>query len=92
MSEIASINIWIVITDYQGAIKVAQSAIAEVKKLQIPHSQSLVSQYVTMSLGISSQIHRQELQPKLAIAAADAALYQAKQHSYLNQSLDGCTS
>ncbi|MEN9567927.1 MAG: hypothetical protein RLZZ69_3123 [Cyanobacteriota bacterium] len=66
-------------TDEQGAIKVAKSAIAEVKKLRIPHSQSLVSQYVTMSLGISCQVPRPELQPKSAIAAADAALYQAKQ-------------
>ncbi|NJK54898.1 MAG: diguanylate cyclase [Pleurocapsa sp. SU_5_0] len=52
---------------------------AEVKKLQIPHPQSLVSQYVTISLGISCQIPSQELQQKSAIAAADAALYQAKQ-------------
>jgi diguanylate cyclase (GGDEF)-like protein len=76
-------------TDFQGAIKVAEITIAEVKKLQIPHAQSLVSPYVTISLGISCQIPSQDFKPKSAIAAADAALYQAKQQGrdrfYLDQ-------
>lgn len=66
-------------TDCPGAIKVAEATIAEVQKLQIPHFQSLVSQYVTISLGISCQIPSPELPLKSAIAAADAALYRAKQ-------------
>jgi two-component system, cell cycle response regulator len=65
-------------TDLQAAIKVAEEIALSIKKLKIPHAQSQVSEYVTMSLGISSQIPTQELRAKSAIATADTCLYQAK--------------
>lgn len=66
-------------TNTEGAIRVAERIQAEVEQLQILHSQSEVSAYVTMSLGISSQIPHQEISTEKAIAAADRALYRAKQ-------------
>lgn len=65
-------------TDLQEAVKVAQEIVLAVKKLKIPHAQSQVSEYVTMSLGISIQIPTQELRVKSAIATADTCLYEAK--------------
>jgi predicted signal transduction protein with EAL and GGDEF domain len=65
-------------TDLQEAVQVAQEIVLAVKKLKIPHAQSQVSEYVTMSLGISSQIPTQELRAKSAIATADICLYEAK--------------
>jgi len=66
-------------TNTEGAIRVAERIQAEVKQLQILHSQSEVSAYITMSLGISSQIPHQEISTEKSIAAADRALYLAKQ-------------
>jgi diguanylate cyclase (GGDEF)-like protein len=66
-------------TNAEGAIRVAERIQAEIEQLQILHSQSEVSAYVTMSLGISSQIPHQEISTEQSIAAADRALYRAKQ-------------
>ena len=65
-------------TDPQGAIYVAQRIQENIQQLNIPHSQSQVRNYVTLSLGISSVVPRQELSPANLIATADRALYQAK--------------
>ncbi|MDV2991199.1 MAG: Sensor histidine kinase RcsC [Chroococcidiopsis sp. SAG 2025] len=66
-------------TSTEGAIRVADRIQAEIEQLQILHSQSEVSAYVTVSLGISSQIPNQEISTETSIAAADRALYCAKQ-------------
>lgn len=65
-------------TNAEGAIRVAELIQLEIKQLQIPHSQSKVSAYITLSLGISSQVPTQESQAKFLIDAADQVLYAAK--------------
>jgi diguanylate cyclase (GGDEF)-like protein/PAS domain S-box-containing protein len=65
-------------TRSQDAVKVAQRILADLKKLQLPHINSLVSQQVTLSLGIGTIIPQPNLSPAQLIAIADQALYQAK--------------
>lgn len=43
-------------TSIEGAIQIAELIQMRIKQLKIPHSQSEVSEYVTLTLGISSQI------------------------------------
>ncbi|MFK5893486.1 MAG: diguanylate cyclase [Pseudomonadota bacterium] len=49
-----------------------------IENLQIPHSQSEISDYVTVSVGVVSQIGSQEGSIEELIKNADQALYQAK--------------
>lgn len=65
-------------TDAEGAVQVAQSIGAEIELLNIPHAKSHVSDVVTVSLGISSQVPHQEMSIELLIATADSSLYAAK--------------
>jgi len=65
-------------THAAGAMEVAELIRAQVRGLQIPHAQSQVSRYVTVSLGVSTTIPTKKLSPELLVAAADKALYQAK--------------
>jgi diguanylate cyclase (GGDEF)-like protein/PAS domain S-box-containing protein len=66
-------------TDKEGALKLATAIQEAIATLQIPHVKSQVSQYITLSLGISSLIPSQETSVDELIAQADQALYQAKQ-------------
>lgn len=66
-------------TDIEGAAQIAELIWLEVEMLKISHAQSEVSAYVTLSLGISSQIPTPESQVEFLIATADRALYAAKQ-------------
>ncbi|MGK7877628.1 MAG: diguanylate cyclase [Xenococcaceae cyanobacterium] len=66
-------------TNAEGAVKVAEMIWLEVQCLQIAHCQSDVSEYVTLSLGVSSKVPTQEVSSKVLIAAADKALYEAKE-------------
>ncbi|NET27208.1 PAS domain S-box protein [Okeania sp. SIO1I7] len=66
-------------TNLEGAIHIANIVQQEVYKLQIPHRNSPIYQQVTLSLGVSSMIAFPEATYKSLIAAADRALYQAKQ-------------
>ena len=61
-----------------GAIQVAQMLKKEIQNLKIPHQKSAVSQYITVSLGIASQIPDLQSSPKSLVDQADKALYQAK--------------
>ncbi|MDY6802200.1 MAG: diguanylate cyclase [Cyanobacteriota bacterium] len=65
-------------TRAKNAVKVAQKIRYELQKLKIPHRSSTASQYVTLSLGVSSMIPTEELSPADSIAAADEVLYEAK--------------
>jgi diguanylate cyclase (GGDEF)-like protein/PAS domain S-box-containing protein len=65
-------------TEAEGALHVAESMRLLVKGLMIDHSQSSVSQYVTISLGVVSIIPTLETSPSKLIAATDIALYKAK--------------
>ncbi|WP_414552217.1 diguanylate cyclase domain-containing protein [Anabaena sp. CCY 0017] len=76
-------------TDVEGAIAIAQRIHAAIQALAIPHQASEVSDTVTVSLGITSQIPTSETFPANLIAQADQALYHAKQHGR-NQSVILC--
>ncbi|MDB9314421.1 diguanylate cyclase [Spirulina sp. CS-785/01] len=60
------------------AWKIAQEIRQAVHSLQIPHSQSEVQPYVTVSLGVSTVIPHPGLNPNDLIAWTDQALYEAK--------------
>ena len=64
--------------DSVEALKIAQRIAVHVNKLHVVHQKSLVSEYVTISLGVYSLIPNSESSPELLIALADKALYQAK--------------
>lgn len=65
-------------TDAEGAVHIAQAIQAEIAHLCIPHSASLVSSFVTLSIGIASTVPTQTTSLQGLIAAADQALYQSK--------------
>ncbi len=65
-------------TEEAGAIKVAEAMRISVKGLQIPHSSSIVSSMVTISIGVATTIPAAKDTPKMLIEAADDALYLAK--------------
>jgi diguanylate cyclase (GGDEF)-like protein len=65
-------------TNGDGAIKVAQRIQIAIEDLKIPHPLSTVSQYVTISQGISSVYPTLKSCPEDLIKMADLGLYQAK--------------
>ena len=65
-------------TDLEGAILVAETICSQVRSLQIPHKNSPIKPYVTISLGVASVIPEPPLIPETLILRADQALYQAK--------------
>lgn len=70
-----------------GAEKVATTILQDILDLQILHRQSLVSDRITVSIGISSIVPQPDISTATLIATADKALYQVKQsgrnHFYL---------
>jgi diguanylate cyclase len=66
-------------TPLEGAKKVATAIVAAIYQLNITHSQSAVSDRVTLSLGIASLVPQLDISLKTPIAIADRALYRAKQ-------------
>lgn len=73
-------------TDVTGAMAIAQWVHGAIKDLAIPHQTSKISDTVTISLGITSQIPASELSAATLIEQADQALYRAKQQGR-NQSV-----
>jgi diguanylate cyclase (GGDEF)-like protein len=67
-------------TDKSGAMVVAERIRALVEELQIPHMASTINPYVTLSIGIASVVPNHENQAEDLIAAADRALYHAKEN------------
>jgi len=65
-------------TPATGALKVARKIQMGLQRLQIYHIGSPVGQYVTLSFGVATLVPTPGLAPRHLIAAADAALYQAK--------------
>ncbi len=66
-------------TTVQGAIHVAKTVQECMTQLQIPHAYSEASDVVTISLGVACQIPQHDSPLEPLIAAADKALYVAKQ-------------
>ncbi len=65
-------------TDLPGAVRVARRIQARVQRLQIPHDHSLAAAFVTISLGVASQIPQADRQPNHLLHQADTRLYEAK--------------
>lgn len=65
-------------TSSKGAATVANHIIDAINKLQISHPDSSVSNIVTLSIGISTLNHQENLSPFHLVGLADEALYQAK--------------
>lgn len=65
-------------TDAKTAMLVADRIRFKIKEMQIPHKSSQVSDYVSISLGISSVSHNKANNTEELIALADRGLYVAK--------------
>ncbi|MEA5511700.1 diguanylate cyclase [Crocosphaera sp. UHCC 0190] len=65
-------------TEASGAVHLAEQIRTAVKGLKIPAASLNVSDYVTLSLGVSCVIPRLEMSTKLLLNQADQALYKAK--------------
>ncbi|KAF3887062.1 MULTISPECIES: diguanylate cyclase domain-containing protein [Nostocales] len=65
-------------TNLEGAMKVADLIQQQIQDLYIPHVESNISQYVTLSLGASSLVPTHEESMEILIRVADRALYEAK--------------
>ncbi|CAN1212178.1 Serine/threonine protein kinase [Tumidithrix helvetica PCC 7403] len=65
-------------TNTENSLLVAESLRRAIAALAIPHQNSDVSDYVTLSLGIASCIPTLDKSPESLIAKADEALYAAK--------------
>jgi diguanylate cyclase (GGDEF)-like protein len=66
-------------TNMTGAASVAEDLRENTESLQIPHLNSKVSQYVTVSIGIAATIPPLDSNPFDLLNQADKALYMAKQ-------------
>jgi diguanylate cyclase (GGDEF)-like protein len=67
-------------TDSNGALIIAEQALENIKNLKIQHSQSKVSDYLTISVGIATTLTTSDFTASDLIKAADQALYQAKEN------------
>lgn len=66
-------------TDLEGANCVAQQVRWQIQALQLPHINSSVDLYVTLSLGVSCCIPCPKFSFEMLVAAADKGLYLAKE-------------
>jgi diguanylate cyclase (GGDEF)-like protein len=66
-------------TDLTMAVEVIDRLRRAIENLKIPHERSEASPWVTVSLGLACQFPKMGNTPQNLIAAADAALYEAKQ-------------
>lgn len=65
-------------TDTRGASRVAELVRNEIHNLKIPHSHPEPNSFVTISMGIATILPSDQKDLKTLLAAADAALYEAK--------------
>jgi diguanylate cyclase (GGDEF)-like protein len=66
-------------TDQQGAMRVAKAVEQEIHQRAIVHASSSISPCITLSIGAASMIPISHHSPDMLVAAADRALYQAKE-------------
>lgn len=65
-------------TEPEGAVQVAETIRLGIKSLEIPHTNSLIGDYLTLSLGVASTVPNPETAPEKLLVATDKALYAAK--------------
>lgn len=66
-------------TDAEGALTMANKLLDEVITLKIPHPESPISDFVTISLGVATKIPNNSERPDTLLHEADQALYYAKE-------------
>ena len=73
-------------TDIEGAVSIAESIRHQLSDLAIPHEDSPVSQFVTLSLGVTCLTPKVDSNPSVLLTAAYYAIYRDKElgryHSY----------
>lgn len=77
-------------TDSEGGFHVAEAIRKGVKALQLVHVKSPVRQFVTISLGLATIVPDPDCTPTQLIAAADLALYQAKEEGRDRTQINHC--
>jgi diguanylate cyclase (GGDEF)-like protein len=65
-------------TDAAGALSVAKQIQSSISNLKLDHAKSEISPFITLSLGVTSQIPTSNGNPKQMVALADRGLYEAK--------------
>lgn len=65
-------------TSEDDALKIAETILADLESLQIPHAGSEVAKHVTLSVGVATMIPNQPDSEDFLRLSADRALYQAK--------------
>lgn len=65
-------------TNAESAIAIAKIIHRSIEMLKLPHPQSSINPYITLSFGIASTIPQPQISPETLIQSADHALYQAK--------------
>jgi diguanylate cyclase (GGDEF)-like protein len=66
-------------TDIDGAMLVSESIRLGLLDLALPHEDSSVCEFVTLSMGVTCLIPKIDSQPTVLLTAADYALYRAKE-------------
>ena len=66
-------------TPSKGALTVAKSVQKAIFDLKIPHHKSLISEYVTLSIGVATVTPSPKYSPEDLIEVADECLYRAKE-------------
>ncbi|BDX08584.1 GGDEF domain-containing response regulator [Planctobacterium marinum] len=66
--------------DKQGAWRVANNVLVNLRNKQLPHAKSEIHKYVTLSVGVATVMPDYKESPELLFEAADAAMYDAKQN------------
>jgi diguanylate cyclase (GGDEF)-like protein len=66
-------------TNIEQAQRLAERARKVIEEAQLPHPKSAVSQFVTVSIGVSSAVPDGIIRPDHLILSADKALYSAKE-------------
>ncbi len=65
---------------FDESLRIAEDVRQAVEAAQIPHANSAVSPYVTISIGVAAKVPTPNYNRQLLVQAADSALYQAKAH------------
>lgn len=65
-------------TNSQMAMEIAENIKHNLKNMKMVHLSSLISDYLTLSIGVATMIPDQELSPQDLVNGADQALYQSK--------------
>lgn len=65
-------------TGKEEAVKIANMLLQKIEKLAIPHKESLVNDYVTLSIGVGYTIPKADSSYEDLLKTADKAVYQAK--------------